>query len=699
MANGHRFAELFRKYRLRSQIKTLAEFGDLLAEEGIIYENSLFTRWQNGERVPTSRKIVLIIIQIFIKRKAIESIDEANQLLESLSFRDLTSVEIEELSKYLNPTINNLLPIEPINFIGREGVLKNITWEIINNGKIWIYGIPGSGKTAIAVKLGNKLRNFFSDGVFFYRCEDDNFINSIDKFLDFFEINVRGISDYQLKFEILKKELINKKILLIFDNIQTNTENNQILNIIVTLPVSIVFTSLELNQNEHLSLIKNENFTPDEFFQLADLLLGKLYVDDNKQSLLNLGKNIRFSPICSVIALNQILTSPKMMNKLTHHLDLDRINYDNKNLYTSIDICFHNLSKNNQELLISTSIFKGDDFSISILRDLYDGNKKIITDNVNYLADLSMVERCNQDRFRLHPLIKEYLIGKVSNKTYITLFNYYLNELADYDKVSSKKNCFLNREYKNILGLTVTLFDIKEYQKVISLYELINKYLFERGLWNEIFKLIKILEKSYIYCDNKHGLGQFLIEDLARIYFFQNNIRVAHSTLDKAKNIAVKTNDPILLALVNQKIGIMLMNSQQYIEAEGQLLNAYNAFKNTKLNKEDLIKCCAYLGVNYAKKGDFVLAEKYLKIAWNSTQSNNEILGMISIYLGQAYQNLNKPYLAKKYLEKGYLIEKKRRVLIGQAYALLGLGQWLKTSRCHPNKSLPISKPWIKSWD
>ena len=43
MKNNPTFAELFKKYRLRSEIETLSQFGDLLAQEGLVYENSLFT--------------------------------------------------------------------------------------------------------------------------------------------------------------------------------------------------------------------------------------------------------------------------------------------------------------------------------------------------------------------------------------------------------------------------------------------------------------------------------------------------------------------------------------------------------------------------------------------------------------------------------------------------------------------------------
>lgn len=87
------FGSLFKKYRLRSEIETLKEFGDLLSEEGIIYETSIFTRWQNGSRVPKYRNIILITLKIFIKRKGICTIEEANYLLESAGQGYITNKE------------------------------------------------------------------------------------------------------------------------------------------------------------------------------------------------------------------------------------------------------------------------------------------------------------------------------------------------------------------------------------------------------------------------------------------------------------------------------------------------------------------------------------------------------------------------------------------------------------------------------
>lgn len=110
------FAKLFKKYRLRSEIETLSQFGDLLAQEGLVYENSLFTHWQKGDRVPKDRKILLAVISIFIKRKGMHSLVEANSLLSSVQMRDLNELEADELKKLSKQMKTGLAKADPYRF-------------------------------------------------------------------------------------------------------------------------------------------------------------------------------------------------------------------------------------------------------------------------------------------------------------------------------------------------------------------------------------------------------------------------------------------------------------------------------------------------------------------------------------------------------------------------------------------------------
>ncbi len=98
MKEQNSFATLFRTFRLKSGISTLTEFADKLAEqEGIVYENSLYTKWQQGKRIPHDRKTILKLIHFFHTHNAITTIDEANQLLTSTGLSPLTTDEMGDV--------------------------------------------------------------------------------------------------------------------------------------------------------------------------------------------------------------------------------------------------------------------------------------------------------------------------------------------------------------------------------------------------------------------------------------------------------------------------------------------------------------------------------------------------------------------------------------------------------------------------
>lgn len=97
MIRTHAFATLFREYRLRSGLASLSIFGNALSKNGYIYEDSLYSHWQKGRRIPRHRGLLLAIITTFRQRNGITTIHEANALLESVGQGHLTPQEIHNL--------------------------------------------------------------------------------------------------------------------------------------------------------------------------------------------------------------------------------------------------------------------------------------------------------------------------------------------------------------------------------------------------------------------------------------------------------------------------------------------------------------------------------------------------------------------------------------------------------------------------
>jgi hypothetical protein len=100
------FAKLFKKYRLKAEFETCSSFGEALAQKGYIYDESIFSHWQKGNRIPTNRHLLLTIIKIFIERTSITCKEDANEFLETTGLGYLTNLEIQSLFITNQSTLN-----------------------------------------------------------------------------------------------------------------------------------------------------------------------------------------------------------------------------------------------------------------------------------------------------------------------------------------------------------------------------------------------------------------------------------------------------------------------------------------------------------------------------------------------------------------------------------------------------------------
>ena len=166
-----KFAELFKKYRLRAEFETFASFGNVLSEKGYHYEESIFSHWQKGTRTPSNRGLVLSIIKIFVERDAIHTIQEANEFLSSAGLGYLTDKEIQDINLKIVIHAPFQVPNDISHFTGREEIIEKIKKEIQHEKIFLLHGPAGVGKTALVVKLGHELRSKFPDGVLWYKVD------------------------------------------------------------------------------------------------------------------------------------------------------------------------------------------------------------------------------------------------------------------------------------------------------------------------------------------------------------------------------------------------------------------------------------------------------------------------------------------------------------------------------------------------
>ncbi len=166
----HTFGELFKLFRLRAGIETLSSFANMMAEHGMVYENSLYSRWQRNERIPRDRKVLLLVAKILNEHKGITSKDEVNLLLESVDQRELTDLEEQDFTFEMSHGVDELLQ-------NKSTTMESVSQSELN---LWRYFKTHLLSSRIAWLIGIA---FLIQSVLFYWIWNQNLFGTVQSYV------------------------------------------------------------------------------------------------------------------------------------------------------------------------------------------------------------------------------------------------------------------------------------------------------------------------------------------------------------------------------------------------------------------------------------------------------------------------------------------------------------------------------------
>ncbi len=416
--DANHFHALFRKYRLKAEFSTLSELSEAFAQKGFIYEDSIYSHWQKGTRVPQSRGILLKLIELFIERQAITTIDQANAFLSSANQGYLSEKELDHFpAKLSNPIFQ--VPNEISNFSSRENIINNlITKQDILGKVIFIHGLAGVGKTTLAIQLSHLLKDRFTDGVLWYKIEKDNLMDILLSIARMYGENLTSIHDKQVRITIVRSLLASKNVLLVLDGAEAS-ESAQSL-----IPNSRFSTTILTSQKDNLKTtgsyidIALQPFSNEEVIAFFKEVLKDKYPKQKEDILLKIGKRVGNVPLALQLIARQLLQSEQYLIDFPSLLDqknpfFEDLYHEEKNLYGAIGISYKNLDPSKKSILVSTSIFKGKDFSAKSIAYINGLSVPATTKILQDLIDLSLIEHSTKSRFRIHPAIQEFVRNKL----------------------------------------------------------------------------------------------------------------------------------------------------------------------------------------------------------------------------------------------------------------------------------------------
>ncbi len=671
-----KFGNLFRKYRLRAEFETLAEFINVLETEGLIYEESLLSRWQNGNRVPGDRNLWLIIIKIFARRKAISTINEANTFLESGGQGYLTKTELEKISFSSISIAPFFVPADISDFAGRENEIKTTIQELKTGKNIFVYqGIAGVGKTALVIRLAHLLKKEYSEGIFWFRVDITSSGKILDTIAQAFHKDISGIKDTEIKSSIVRSILSTKNTLLIFDNAENITQIHPL------LPNSSASAVFITTRNKNLGLLPSarlfhlEPLDKPSLLKLYSNIMGEDYVNKNRKDLMQIGKVLGNLPLAISISAKQILFSnlkPKdyLTNLGKQQNLLESLEYENKNLLLSLDLGFKHLNNNERLVFLTSSIFNGRDFSsdaISFICNFPGSEAKSILEN---LAAKSLIEHSNEDRFRMHPLLKLYGEKNIFDKML------YKKAATYYEKFFSKGRrgnlLFypnIHTEYENIISIFQKCYALNFRASLINLWEYFGVYLWDKGYWEKMQELGRIVYEATIKSNDDYSRSKCCIRELCWLYFWEGDVNMSEKYAIEGLRIAQKLKDDYLIAFAESRLGKINQAKDDFKKALQFFWKAVHFFE-TAGDDEKMGDIYTYIGETYWQMGQRRKAKYYLNSALRIVDKIYDIPQKITIIsrLGCISLQGEQYYRAISYFEKSLLLEKESGRRVGDTF-------------------------------
>lgn len=655
---GQYFGELFKKFRLKSQFQTHAQIGKTLAELNLFYEDSIFSRWEYGNRIPKDRVVLITLIKLFTKREGLNNLSEANSFLEAAGQGYLTESEMN-----LHPI--KFLKFSPFQaprdiayFTGREEYLISIKNKLLAGEVVLIYGLAGCGKTTLAIRLAHLLKDQFPEGVLWLRLDISPPMHTLISIAESYGEDISKMQDLYSCVSYVRSLLSPKKTLIVFDNVEEdsqlelllpNSKNNSVLITSRNENIANLFS----DKRVHLSVFSNK-----ETLKLFEKILGRNFVLENKKALLEISELVGYLPLTINLIAQQLAKPNIKVQEIIQEIKEQKIKladfvYENKNLYTAIELSCKKLSDKLKKFFYSLSIFGGKDFSQEIVSQI----NKLDTDETKTalltLTNNSLVEYSYQNRYRLHPTIKFFLQNKSVNKIFYERAIIFYTNFLRYKSRSINYFSVIRPEIKNITYLFEKSLEKLEFNNpLFDFWRELNKFLWFSGHWDDFYHLNKKVYNLALK-SKKSLLKKYVCIDLGCVCYWLGDLDTAEKYTKEGLKMAILSKDKNFVAQTKDRLGKIYQLKHQFKKSIKYLQSAYNFFKKTT-DYEKIGNVFRHIGEGYMLMQDFKNAERQLNLALKTYLQiknppiRNMYQALINSHLGIVYFKQNKLTRAEK---------------------------------------------------
>lgn len=608
---------------------------------------------------------------------------EASKLLHAAGYpalRDLQArvtnpTDRKILDAYHSPITSQFpIPFQAIAdvpfFVGRSVELEELKRTLLNEKRTAICGIRGMGgvgKTTLAAHLAYQLREKFPDGVLWAHLSASDPLSILGTFAEAYGRDVSQHKDLASRSSVVRNILAEKRALIILDNAENSTQVRALLPPSIGSNAVLITTRHDLSVLDGRKQIALEPFdsVSDDAIQLFNHYLGQGFVQSHRAAFLEIADLLGHLPLALAITAGRLAGNSTISGKSTgnghivttllddlqkSHIRLDALMRDDMGVRASFEVSYVGLSSAQQNLFATLGIFSGEDFGADAVACLNDITPNTAEKELVFLQKLCLVQKNHADRWRLHPLLRDYAREKL--ETMNRTIQVVEKTLWMYRQAAQKEWTFarsLDSEIPNARFALEQASQRKLYQPLLETARAIYPTLYN-GAWFSLgnivlqqareaaqalgdlkadFYLLKELSLIQIGLgDNKNARENLLLAlRLARSTLREEDVadvlsalgKMEHDTghrkqasiyLEESLVLARKLNDPYMIGRSLNNLAFNSLAEARYAEARKMLLEALE-ISRTRNTGEAIHRILMNLGELSWQLGNWEHAEAY----------------------------------------------------------------------------------------
>ncbi|MCP4424205.1 MAG: tetratricopeptide repeat protein [Chloroflexi bacterium] len=345
-------------------------------------------------------------------------------------------------------------------FVGRARELADLKKRLLQERHQTIYvlsGMAGVGKTTLAAHVAYEMRGFFTDGVLWASVDGSDTMTLLKLLADAYGQDVSHYVDLHSRSQAVRGILAHKRALLIIDNVENSQQVQPLLppNGPCAVLITTRHTNLRVARGSPLFRIRPFNRQARYSADLFTKILGTKTVTAEKKALTEIADLLGHLPMALAIIAGRIAYEPHATVRRylawlkQEKARLDALKHENQSVQASFNASYTALSEQQQQFFAALGSFAGEGFSLEAAATINQVSELEGHENLVQLYNLSLVQASRNERYQLHPLLREYARAKITD---VSVYQRMVTHFAEYVKENRDHFRALEEEMDNIVA-------------------------------------------------------------------------------------------------------------------------------------------------------------------------------------------------------------------------------------------------------